>query len=196
MTRATPCDPDVVEVRPVVRRLSAACGRSHYLDAAPSAMSRVSLSSSVSESVSSGSSGLWYSLLLSSLKQTVSRYSCQSGSVLGSINSLVCIVVLRERLGGLDRTLFSLGESEGTLYDGWRLPNVIVQELPGSFIVFPIQIPRCPVRRRVYVVPHCLLGVLADWSQWSWVQRHFYVLSDFQTAQSADCQNWLVATHA
>ena len=41
---------------------------------------------------------------------------------------------------------------------------------PFRFVAFPIRIPRCR-RRRVYVVLDCPLGVLADWSQWSWVRR-------------------------
>ena len=64
------------------------------------------------------------------------------------------------------------------------------------FVAFPLRIPRCPVRRRVYVVLDCLLGVLADWSQWSWVRRRVYVHSDGRPAESADCVNWLIGTHA
>ena len=75
-----------------------------------------------------------------------------------------------------------------------------VTSLSGScpllLVAFPIRIPRCPVRRRVYVVLDCLLRVLADWSQWSWVRRRVYVRSDCRPAESANCLNWLVATHA
>ena len=67
---------------------------------------------------------------------------------------------------------------------------------PFRFVAFPIRIPRCQVRRRVYVVLDCPLGVLADWSQWSWVRRRVYVRSDCRPAESADCVNWFVATHA
>ena len=41
LTGAPSCDPEVLEIRTVVLRLSAACGSSLRLDAAPSAMSRV-----------------------------------------------------------------------------------------------------------------------------------------------------------
>ena len=141
LTRATSCDPEVVEIHTVVQGLSATCGRSRHLDATPSALSRVSLSSSVSESVSSRSSRFWYSSLLSSIKRTVSRCACLSGSVSGSINSPVCIVVLWGPLGGLDGTLFSFGEGEGLRRDGWWLRNVVVRELPVSFCCVPDPVP-------------------------------------------------------
>ena len=66
---------------------------------------------------------------------------------------------------------------------------------PFLFIAFPIRIPRWR-RRRVYVVLDCPLGMLADWSQWTWVRHCVYVPSDCRPAESADCVNWFVATHA
>ena len=75
-----------------------------------------------------------------------------------------------------------------------------VTSLSGSclflFVMFPTWISRCPVRRHGYVVLDCLLRVLADWRQWSRVRRRVYVRSDCRPADSADCVNWLVATHA
>ena len=67
---------------------------------------------------------------------------------------------------------------------------------PFCFVAFPIRIPRCHVRRRVYVVLDCPLGVLADWSQGSWVRGRVYVRSDCRPAESADYMNWFVAPHA
>ena len=56
---------------------------------------------------------------------------------MGSINSPVCIVVLRGRLGGLDRTLFTFSEGEGLQRDGWRLRNVVVWQLLVAFCCVP-----------------------------------------------------------
>ena len=66
---------------------------------------------------------------------------------------------------------------------------------PFRFVAFPIRIQRFR-RRRVYVVLDCPLGLGADWSQLNWVRRGVYVRSDCRHAESADCVNWLVATHA
>ena len=67
---------------------------------------------------------------------------------------------------------------------------------PFPFFVFPIRIPRCHVRPRVYLVLDCPLRELADWSEWSWVRRRIYVRSDCRPTESADCVNWFIATYA
>ena len=48
---------------------------------------------------------------------------------------------------------------------------------PFRFVAFPIRIPRCR-RSRLFIVLDCPLGVLADWSQWSWVQCRVSIRSD------------------
>ena len=171
----------MVEIGTVVRRLSAACGRSRRLDAAPSAMSRVSLSRSVSGSVSSRLSGRWYSSLLSSLKRSVSRCACPSGFIAVSIKPLVVLLFS----GGPWVALIEHCPHSAREKDSGMMAGGCVTSSSGScpfrLVAFPIRIPRCR-RRRVYVVLDCPLGVLADWSQWSWVRRCVYVRSDCRPA--------------
>jgi len=85
-----------------------ACDVSGHADGVSVEMSAASTSISVFHSVSSALHKLWYSSLLLSLKCTVSKFPCLSVSLLGLILTLIWIVIIRCRCGGLTTTPVSL----------------------------------------------------------------------------------------
>jgi hypothetical protein len=94
-----------------------------------------SASGSVSDSVSSDLREFWYSSLLSSLRRTVSGCACASCSMSGSLYAVVCIVLLRGRLGGLPSARVAFGGEGFGCDDCWF--DSVPAELPDWFFCVP-----------------------------------------------------------
>ena len=134
--RAASCHPEVFEIRTVRRRLlpclSATWDSQRRPDGVPSALSSSSISDSVSSSVSSPWHEAWYSSLLLSLRGTASICPCPSGSVSGSVSSVVWIVFLRGRYDDLPWGTCLIGGGEEFRLDNWLFCGALWEQ-PGSF---------------------------------------------------------------